>query len=236
MSRGARIRSPYPRNTLKMPRIRYQIFVTHIGPPIAPPVPLPRLSLYPVRHRDLLLYDPHMCFVCTRRVTYGPCVIYHTALAADREWDVRCIQQALRLPRCLIMLILPRRHKLNRAGSTHSNCFISSYERRRFLFPLSPRRRARGSASLPNRRTFRQSEFCPGLRYFSRREKEALTERIEGRVRRPTTHIPFRRAEGRVNFLRLHFTCTCPNSFVSGTEFIHRQRRCTSHGIPRRLN
>ena len=33
------------------------------------------------------------------------------------------------------------------------------------------------------------------------------------------------RADGRVNFLRLHFTCTCPNSFVSGTEFIHTAAR-----------
>lgn len=40
-----------------------------------------------------------MCFVCTRHVTYGPRVIYHTVLAADPEWDVRCIQQAVRLPR-----------------------------------------------------------------------------------------------------------------------------------------
>lgn len=81
-----------------MPRIRYQIFVTHIEPPNLPPPPFPS-SLYSVWHRDLLLYDPHMCFVCTRHVTYGPCIIYRTVLAADREWDVRCIQQALRLRR-----------------------------------------------------------------------------------------------------------------------------------------
>lgn len=54
MSRGARIRSPEPRNTLEMPRIRYQIFVTHIEPPITlslPLLPLPpslSLSLYPL--------------------------------------------------------------------------------------------------------------------------------------------------------------------------------------------
>lgn len=69
---------------------------------LSPPPFSPILSsLYSVWHRDLLLYDPHMCFVCTRHVTYGPCVIYHTVLAADREWDVRCIQQDLRL-RCSV--------------------------------------------------------------------------------------------------------------------------------------
>lgn len=72
--------------------IRYSLLTS------SPLTPSPS-SLYSVWHRDPLLYDPHMCFVCTRHVTYGPCIIYHIVLAADREWDVRCIQQALRLRR-----------------------------------------------------------------------------------------------------------------------------------------
>lgn len=73
-------------------------------------------------------------------------------------------------------------------------------------------------------------------------KKEEDTVDRKKRERRSTAHIPFRgarrgvarraTADGRVNFLRLHFTCTCPNSFVSGTEFIHRQLRCASLGIP----
>lgn len=113
-----------------------------------PPITLLSLSLflplYPVRHRDLLLYDPHMCFVCTRHVTYGPCVIYHTALAADRERGCTPHSTNAAPPLTmlrLIMLISPQRHKLNGESLEPVRIIIVSFPTRctlDFHFSFSP--------------------------------------------------------------------------------------------------
>lgn len=96
VERGARIRSAESKDTLAMPRIPYQIFVTHIGPSFSTVLHSLLLSPFPSRivHHVALCLTIRACvsFV-PRRVTYGPRVIYHTAAAADRERDVRCIQQ-----------------------------------------------------------------------------------------------------------------------------------------------
>lgn len=69
-----------------------------------------------------------------------------------------CIQQALRLPRCLIMLILPRRHKLNRESPTYSTRFISrsssTADFRSSFLPRSERRLVRATLE-----PFRAADF-----------------------------------------------------------------------------
>lgn len=127
LSREARIRSPDPRNTLEMPRIRYQIFVTHIGPPItllAPSLFLP-FSLTRPTSGSSPLRSAHVFRLYTACNIWAPCYLSYSL---SRRSRMGCTLHSTGRPLttlCLIALILPQRHKLSRESPSHTNyCFI----------------------------------------------------------------------------------------------------------------
>lgn len=127
LSREARIRSPDPRNTLEMPRIRYQIFVTHIGPPItllAPSLFLP-FSLTRPTSGFSPLRSAHVFRLYTACNIWAPCYLSYSL---SRRSRMGCTLHSTGRPLtmlCLIALILPQRHKLSREGPSYTNyCFI----------------------------------------------------------------------------------------------------------------
>lgn len=119
--------------TLEMPGICYQIFVTHFefsssavlllssaffGASSSTPYRAPR------RASLCLTIRACVSFV-SRCVTYEPCVIYHTAAAADRERRTGiyvAFSGARRSLRRLIMVILSRRCKLRRSRARRGPC------------------------------------------------------------------------------------------------------------------
>lgn len=127
LSREARIRSPDPRNTLEMPRIRYQIFVTHIGPPItllAPSLFLP-FSLTRPTSGSSPLRSAHVFRLYTACNIWAPCYLSYSL---SRRSRMGCTLHSTGRPLttlCLIALILPQRHKLSRESPSYTNyCFI----------------------------------------------------------------------------------------------------------------